>query len=75
MKEVLYRFIRAHYAEVLAVWPMTLLLIGLFIAVGIVSYNGHLAHGYTWKLRKKVMGGYILTHAQKNENEGDDIWY
>ena len=36
----------------------------------IVSYNGHLVHGHTWKLRKKVMGGYVLTHAPKNE--GDD---
>jgi hypothetical protein len=41
----------------------------------IVSYNGHLAHGHTWKLRKKVMGSYVLTHAPKNESEGDDIWY
>ena len=38
----------------------------------IVSYNGHLAHGHTWKLRKKVMGGYVLTHAPKNENEAAD---
>lgn len=38
----------------------------------IVSYNGHLAHGHTWKLRKKVMGGYVLTHAPKVENDGDD---
>lgn len=39
----------------------------------IVSYNGHLAHGHTWKLRKKVMGSYVLTHAPKDESEGDDV--
>ena len=38
MKEVLYQFIHTHYTEVLAVEPMVLLLIGLFIAVEIDSY-------------------------------------
>ena len=33
----------------------------------IVSYNGHLIHGHTWKLRKKVMGSFVLTHAPKYE--------
>ena len=37
------------------------------------GYNGHLAHGHTWKLRKKVMGSYVLTHASKNESEVDDV--
>ena len=36
--EVLYQFIHTHYTEFLAVEPMVLLLIGLFIAVGIDSY-------------------------------------
>jgi hypothetical protein len=38
MKEALYRFIHGHYPEVLAAGPVTLLLIGLLIAVGIDSY-------------------------------------
>lgn len=38
MKEALYGFIHAHYTEVLAVWPMALLLVGLLIAVGIDAY-------------------------------------
>ncbi|MCR5791022.1 MAG: reverse transcriptase [Lachnospiraceae bacterium] len=38
------------------------------ITRSVASYRGHLAHGHTWKLRKKVMGGYVLTHAPKNEN-------
>ena len=38
VKEALYRFIHGHYAEILAVGPTTLLLIGLLIAVGIDSY-------------------------------------
>ena len=36
-----------------------------------VSYNGHLAHGHTWKLRKKVIGSFVLTHASKNEPDED----
>jgi hypothetical protein len=39
MKEALYRFIHGHYAEVLAAGPVTLLLIGLLIAVGIDAYE------------------------------------
>ena len=42
------------------------------ITRSVASYSGHLAHGHTWKLRKKVMGGYVLTHAPKNENEAAD---
>jgi hypothetical protein len=42
------------------------------ITRSVASYSGHLAHGHTWKLRKKVMGGYVLTHAPKVENDGDD---
>ena len=29
------------------------------------SYSGHLSHGHTYKLRKKVMGSFVLTHAPK----------
>ena len=38
MREALFQFIHAHYIEVLAVLPMTFLLIGLLIAVAIDSY-------------------------------------
>ena len=38
MHEAIYQFIRAHYTEILAVFPMVLLLTGLFIAVGIDQY-------------------------------------
>ena len=38
MHEALYRFIHARYTEILAVLPATLLLIGLFIAVGSDAY-------------------------------------
>lgn len=38
MHEAIYQFIHAHYTEILAVFPMVLLLIGLFIAVGIDQY-------------------------------------
>jgi len=31
----------------------------------ILSYNGHLSHGHTWKLKKKVMAGFVLTKAPK----------
>ena len=39
------------------------------ITRSVASYRGHLAHGHTWKLRKKVMGAFVLTHAPKNEKE------
>ena len=41
------------------------------ITRSVASYRGHLAHGHTWKLRNKVMGSFVLTHAPKNENEDD----
>lgn len=37
------------------------------IARSIASYRGHLSHGHTYKLQKKVMGGFVLTHAPKTE--------
>ncbi|MBQ6505550.1 MAG: hypothetical protein IJI57_16715 [Flexilinea sp.] len=39
----------------------------------IASYNGHLSHGHTWKLRKKVMGSFVLTHAPKESTVNKDI--
>lgn len=36
--EALYQFIHAYYTEILAVLPVTLLLIGMWIAVGIDQY-------------------------------------
>jgi hypothetical protein len=33
----------------------------------VVSYRGHLRHGHTYKLQKKVMSGFTLTHASKEE--------
>ena len=38
MHETIYQFIHAHYTEILAVFPMVLLLNGLWIAVGIDQY-------------------------------------
>ena len=38
MHEAIYQFIHAHYTEILAVFPMALLMIGLLIAVGIDQY-------------------------------------
>ena len=35
------------------------------ISRSIASYRGHLSHGHTYKLRKKVMGSFVLTHAPK----------
>ena len=33
------------------------------------SYSGHLSHGHTYKLQKKVMSGFTLTHASKEEEQ------
>lgn len=38
MREVLYQLISSHYTELLALWPMALLVIGLYIAVFIDPY-------------------------------------
>lgn len=31
------------------------------------SYDGHLQHGHTWKLKTKVYGNFVLTKAPKRE--------
>lgn len=36
----------------------------------LASYNGHLNHGHTWKLRKKLYGRFVLTKGEKGA-EGD----
>ena len=41
------------------------------ITRSVASYRGHLSHGHTWKLQKKVMGSFVLTHAPKKEEEDD----
>ena len=33
------------------------------------SYDGHLQHGHTWKLKTKVYGNFVLTKAPKGEIE------
>ncbi|MBQ9199191.1 MAG: group II intron reverse transcriptase domain-containing protein [Lachnospiraceae bacterium] len=38
------------------------------IGRSIVSYRGHLSHGHTYKLNKKVMSGFVLTKATDNED-------
>ena len=61
MREALFQFIRAHYIEVLAVLPMTFLLIGLLIAVGIDSY--------IQKRQKRIMltiGALVFTLIAQN---------
>ena len=40
MREVLYQLISSHYTELLALWPMALLVLGLYIAVFIDPYIG-----------------------------------
>ena len=36
------------------------------VSRSIVSYNGHLSHGHTYKLKKKVMSKFVLTKSPKN---------
>ena len=35
------------------------------IQKSMVRYRGHLSHGHTYKLNKKVMAGFVLTKAGK----------
>ena len=37
----------------------------------LASYNGHLKHGHTWKLKAKVFGDFVLTKAPKEEANKD----
>ena len=37
------------------------------ITRSIASYNGHLKHGHTWKLRKKIYNDFVLTKAPKEK--------
>lgn len=37
------------------------------ISRSLASYNGHLSHGHTWKLKENVYGKFVLTKAPKNE--------
>ena len=38
----------------------------------IVSYSGHLSHGHTYKLKKKVMANFVLTKTVKRAKEDFD---
>ena len=35
------------------------------ISRSMASYRGHLRQGHTYKLQKKVLGDFVLTHAQE----------
>lgn len=40
------------------------------ITQSVNSYNGHLKHGHTWKLRKNIYGKTVFTKSKKeNSNE------
>ena len=38
------------------------------IKQSLASYDGHLRHGHTWKLKTKVYSGFVLTKAAKSES-------
>ncbi len=41
------------------------------IMLSMKSYRGHLSHGHTYKLQRKVMSNFVLTKAPKNkQNDG-----
>ena len=40
------------------------------IKMSLASYNGHLKHGHTWKLKQKVYGKFVLT--RNNEEVSDE---
>ena len=42
------------------------------IKQSIASYNGHLQHGHTWKLKKKIYSGFVLTKKVKKQVDTDD---
>ena len=35
----------------------------------LVSYQGHLRHGHTWRLRKKLFGKFVLTRSLQYNNK------
>lgn len=35
----------------------------------LVSYNGHMRHGHTWRLREKVYGDFLLTRGEEQAGE------
>ena len=35
--------------------------------LSMTSYNGHLSHGHTYKLKKKIYGSFVLTKAPKGK--------
>lgn len=35
----------------------------------LASYRGHLSHGHTWKLAKKVYDGFVLTRHSENKTD------
>lgn len=37
------------------------------ISRSLASYNGHLKHGHTWKLRKSIYGKFVLSRAEKDD--------
>ena len=43
------------------------------IKQSIASYNGHLQHGHTWKLQKKVYGKFVLKRATENAENAASI--
>jgi RNA-directed DNA polymerase len=45
------------------------------ISRSIASYNGHLSHGHTWKLKQKVYGDFVLTKAPKDTTGQNRIEY
>jgi len=40
----------------------------------ITSYQAHLAHGHTYRLRRKVLGGFVLRRNRQETSENDDMF-
>ena len=38
------------------------------ISRSLASYNGHLKHGHTWKLRKKIYGHFVLSRHGRDDS-------
>ena len=43
------------------------------ITQSVASYNGHLKHGHTWKLKKHIYGKTIFTKAREDSDEKNEI--